>query len=178
MHAFLSIQLLLSVFFHSAVVCHPIFCYAADACHFTFCLATVTFPFVIQLLVTSSSSHPAAFHTSVINMFVISLPSVIQLLVTSSFCHSAACHLFLLSFSCLLPLNYVTDPPVLFFQSMRRCLSFQDSFLRLSAIARILLVIRVPVTFPFASQKPVTPLSVPFCLSARFLISWPFVSAL
>jgi hypothetical protein len=43
----------------------------------------VTFPFVIQLLVTSLSSHPAAFHTSVIHMFVTSLPSFIQLLVTS-----------------------------------------------------------------------------------------------
>jgi hypothetical protein len=88
LHAFLSIQLLLSVFFHSAVVCHPIFCYAADACHFTFCHATVTFPFVIQLLVTSSFGHPATFHSSVIHMFV-----------AFSFCHSAACHLLILLLS-------------------------------------------------------------------------------
>jgi hypothetical protein len=157
MHAFLSIQLLLSVFFHSAVVCHPVFCYAADACHFTFCHATVTFPFVIQLLVTSSSSHPAAFHSSVIHAYV--------------------CHLLLLSSRCLSPLNSVTEPAILYLQSIRLCLSFHNPFLHLSASPVSFLSYDVPVTFPFAIQKPVTPLYLsPFCLSALFLISRPFVS--
>ncbi len=151
----------------------------------------VTFPFVIQLSVTSSSRHPAAFHSSVVHMFV-----------TSSFCHSAVYHLFLLSFSCLSPLppaiklffTYSSFYSAAFYSSVIHMFVTSSFCIPLPSVHETLFVISrfipsssssstypschtmCPLLFLSPSRTLLLLYLSPFCLSARFLISWPFVS--
>jgi hypothetical protein len=106
----------------------------------------VTFPFVIQLSVTSSSCHQAACHLFIRSSSCFSLS-----------CQPYLCHVSLLSFSACHLLILLLS---LFLQSMRRCLTFHHPFLRLSAPHISFLSYDVSVTFPFAIRNPVTPLSV------------------